>query len=382
MGIRMSFKAHDVVFFFGAGASAPFGIPTMKEFVIDFEKILDENGTEEEKKLYTSIKDALARHLKRDIDLEDIFSVIDGYINFNFERLGVLSIYSLHEEISQKFQKLGAFPSPTYETDRATCQTLREKLQNFVRDRCLIPDDAFGKISRVYQDLFNRFAHEFGGETYKPRSNFYHSRWSMFTTNYDTCLEHFWRQEAIAKLNTGFTVDEARRTWVLDPNVFAREDLLRLFKLHGSISWLTEPDGTTNEEQTVFGRSLVGRRYVGEMMIYPVEQKELYLEPYVSMFKLLNQELKRKPVWVIIGYSFNDPVIREIFLRNSDEEKKIVLVHPFAQEVKYQRLNEIQCKEFHLLNQKFGKHNFREVNHSIIKCFKPNPRYSPQETPA
>jgi len=378
MGIRMSFGAHDVFFFFGAGASAPFGIPTMKQFVTDFEKFLQESGTKDEMILYLDIKESLKNRLKREIDLEDVFTVIDGYINFSFEKLGLLSTYVFSREIEQK----GIFPSPTYEADRATCRTLRKEFQNFVRDKCLIPDDAFDKISRVYQDLFNRFVHEFGGETYKPRDNYYHSKWSMFTTNYDTCLEHYWRQVARAKLNTGFTVDEARRTWVLTPLIFERDDLLRLFKLHGSISWLIEPDGTTTEEQSILGRSLVGRRFVGEMMIYPVEQKELYLEPYISMFKPLNHELERKSIWVIIGYSFNDPVIREVFLRNSDERKRIVLVHPSAQEVKYQRLNEIKCKEFHLLDQKFGEHNFKEVNHSIIKCFKPNPRYSPQETPA
>ena len=41
----MSFNANNVVFFFGAGASAPFGIPTMKQFVVDFEKKLEKEGT-------------------------------------------------------------------------------------------------------------------------------------------------------------------------------------------------------------------------------------------------------------------------------------------------------------------------------------------------
>ena len=34
-------KSSDVVFFFGAGASAPFGIPTMKQFVTDFNLNID-----------------------------------------------------------------------------------------------------------------------------------------------------------------------------------------------------------------------------------------------------------------------------------------------------------------------------------------------------
>ena len=47
--------------------------------------------------------------------------------------------------------------------------------------------------------------------------------------------------------------------------------------------------------------------------MYPIAEKELYLEPYISMLVRLNRELKRKKVWLVIGYSFNDPVIQEIF---------------------------------------------------------------------
>ena len=40
--------------------------------------------------------------------------------------------------------------------DPAVCVTLEEKFKNFVRERCLIPDDMFDRISDVYRDLFNR----------------------------------------------------------------------------------------------------------------------------------------------------------------------------------------------------------------------------------
>lgn len=60
----MPFFAHDIVFFFGAGASAPFGIPTMKQFVSDFERILDESGSEEERKTYNNIRETLEKQLR------------------------------------------------------------------------------------------------------------------------------------------------------------------------------------------------------------------------------------------------------------------------------------------------------------------------------
>lgn len=74
----MTLKADDIVFFFGAGASAPFGIPTMKQFVIDFEKYLDEKSELDERNSYKNIKNILEMKLHRNIDLEDVFTVIEA----------------------------------------------------------------------------------------------------------------------------------------------------------------------------------------------------------------------------------------------------------------------------------------------------------------
>jgi hypothetical protein len=154
--------------------------------------------------------------------------------------------------------------------------------------------------------------------------------------------------------------------------MFTNSDL-RLFKLHGSISWLLEPDGTITEEQILLGRQLVGRQFVGEMMVYPIQQKELYLEPYISMLKQLNFQLKTKPIWIVIGYSFNDPIIQEIFSQNADEKKTMVLLHPEAKDVKEKRLKDVKCEK-RVLNQKFGESDFRSVNYSLIRFLKENPR--------
>jgi len=376
----MSFDALNIVFFFGAGASAPFGIPTMKQMVIDFENELSQTGGSEERKMYDDIKNILQfDFLGESVDLEAIFTVIDGIIEYDIERLGLLSLYASKSH----FGNLLTNAKPSENVIR-TCIGLKTKFQNFVREKCMPPATSSEKISKVYRDFFNRLQAEGGvhmpGVTKEERGHKYCTTWTMFTTNYDTCLEHYWREEARVTLNTGFSFQDSRRVSVLTPDLFSNEGL-KLLKLHGSISWLFEPDGTIIEEQTVLGRQLVFRRFVGEMMIYPVQQKELYLEPYISMFKEFNRELKRKPIWIIVGYSFADPVIREVFIRNSDQSKRIVLIHPDAQKIKEQKLKDIRCKKMSLLNQKFGEEDFTNVNYLLIKQFKENPRYHPSETP-
>ena len=81
------------------------------------------------------------------------------------------------------------------------------------------------------------------------------------------------------------------------------------------------------------------------------------------MFKRLNHELKLKKTWIIIGYSFNDPIIREIFIKNSDKSKQIVFLHPEAQRIVNDKLNDLDNKNLFVLTEKFGLPN-RYVNTS------------------
>jgi hypothetical protein len=354
--IQMPFDASDIVFFFGAGASAPFEIPTMKQMVADFEQELSKKGTKDEIEIYNDIKKVLETILGASVDLEAVFTVIDGIINYDIERLGLLSIYA--SAIS--FAKFLTDVPPSIEI-KTTCTNLRTKFQNFVREKCLIPPHSYGTIRDVYRDFFNRLWVEATSRSSPPcltKGNYkYCQTWTMFTTNYDTCLEYYWREIVRVPLNTGFDFDRARNTMVSTPDMlyeYPRRNEMKLLKLHGSVSWLIEKDGTIIEE-TALGPSLVGRKFIGELMIYPIEQKELYVDPYVSMFVQLNRELKNKSIWVIIGYSFNDPMIREVFIRNSDETKRIVLLHPDAQTVKEQKLVNIKCEEMFLLNQNLEK---------------------------
>ena len=384
-------KTIDVVFFFGAGASAPFGIPTMKQFVPDFEKLLAEEGTKSEQTMYTIIKEGLERRLgKQHVDLEAIFTVIDGIIAYTPEKLGLLSTY------------LSTGLKNVTDDDSHTGKSLKLRFQNFVREKCIIPQESFDKIGMVYHDFFNRFALEFPEGINTNGSYAWHDSWTIFTTNYDTCLEHYWRVKAGVGIDTGFEFDRARNVNTLRSRRFLMGDSgKQLVKLHGSVNWLIEErTGDVVEEEMTSGHSHMGRRYVGEMMIYPVAEKELYLDPYISMLLRLNQDLERKSTWIVVGYSFNDPIVREIFVRRSNPTKHLVLVHPQAATVGAERLGGIRAKTS-LVEKRFGlerdairevsvgqiitsllmDEDFRKVNHQIIHKLKDNPAHSWEKTP-
>lgn len=366
----MSKSASDVVFFFGAGASAPFGIPTMKQFVVDFERFLEENAEKSERDVYADIKNTLEGKLHKPVDLEAIFTVIDGVINYDDpERLGMFSLY-----FTTGFRKKN-FPNII---DVEVCRKLRQKFQAFVKDNCVIPEESFGKLKMVYRDFFNRFAIELGGNIQSRNDSAWISDWTIFTTNYDTCLEYYWSD--VVNVITGFRYDNVRKGAILDPRLFLQEHTpgaIQLLKLHGSIAWVIEEGTGAVIELMEKGKSLWGRKYKGEMMLYPIAEKELYLDPYISMLLRLKRELKKKPTWLVIGYSFNDPVIREIFLSQFNGGKKVILVHPKAREIHNRRLS--RMKKVIPIEKKFGifeEEEYKKVNHQIIHKLKDNPKFA------
>jgi len=369
MGIQSS---NEVVFFFGAGASAPFGIPTMRQLVPLFENELEsfakygsEQGFEtaiELKEMYKEIKETLETKLPKErIDLEAVFTVINGIIDYKPEHLDLMSLYAI-AELREDFAN---------QKQRDICSLLRSQFQDFVKMKCSAPETPFSqtRLGEVYQDFFNKFASELPSPNASVKNGDYcwNSRWTMFTTNYDLCLEHYWYTRACAAIDLAFEDDKSRNVKHMVPSRYLREDIgIQLFKLHGSVNWFIEKEtGEIIEQDVPFGESLLGRQIEGEMMIYPIAEKQLYLDPYLSMLLRLNKELERKRIWVVIGYSFNDPIIQTIFLKKSKLDKHLILVNPNAQKVYDMQLQGFDGKKS-LINKRFGLDDFKQVNDEII----------------
>src|SRR2546428_13833337 len=156
----------------------------------------------------------------------------------------------------------------------------------------------------------------------------------MFTTNYDAILEHYWLDLAQVQLNSGFGYNYVARMEVTNPESF-RSGGLRLFKLHGSITWLLDERWGLTEQRVPPEqmKTYTGRKFRGPGMPYPIEEKELYVEPYETMYLMLNRELAQRQRWIVIGYSFADRIVRDMFERNIRQGTSLVLVHPRPNEI-------------------------------------------------
>lgn len=348
----------SVLWFVGAGASAPFGIPTMQRMVQDFEKDLTGANSPEEAALYREVSDFLHAHLGRQVDLEAIFSVIDSIINWSPDRIGPAALY--HAFVLASVSGGSAQPMgevhvlrPPAEAKVTIAKRLRERFEQFTRSHCEIPTDALRKIEETYDQLFRYVGDRVGGRNYGNRVV---GDWPIFTTNYDPVLEHYWIDFAKVQLNTGFQWNDVAGMKISSPDVF-RNGGLKLFKLHGSITWLNDPEyGLT--EQRVIPRDMkkaTGAPFLGQVMLYPIEEKELYVEPYLTMFQQLNRELASTDKWIVIGYSFADRFIREVFVHNSQKGTRLVLLHPSGKEVA-KRLSGFRGR-LDVLEMRFGEGN-------------------------
>lgn len=121
----------NVLFFFGAGGSAEFGIPPMRKMAEDFKSIINQQNLPEERDAYNEIVKMLNNDMGPDVDIEAVFSVIDGLQEYNIENIGELSIY-----LSNKFFKdtllHKRIPSKTI------LRSLEKDFQRFIRKSCAL----------------------------------------------------------------------------------------------------------------------------------------------------------------------------------------------------------------------------------------------------
>lgn len=326
----------EPLIFVGAGASKAFGLPTMKDMVSLFEKEL-ESGSEAS--AYESIKMSLQSSLGNDVDLESVFTIIDGILTYKNPRdLGLFQEYFMMSTMNPE----AAFSGPKY-PPHDVLSSLRDKFKEFVKKQCTIQTSQHAAITRLYSRLFARLAPYYGGRAVVAKDGDQYRDWSIFTTNYDLCLEYFFSNQNI-QIFSGFKPSYITSRAEMDLDGFVTSNApVKLYKLHGSLSWIRFDDGSIVEyrdtpPQTTFD----GRQAVGEVVLYPIQQKATYLPPYINMFYHLSSALQSNQDWVVIGYSFNDMVIRDMFVSNSAPNKRLILVHPHAGQIHTERLSEMK----------------------------------------
>jgi hypothetical protein len=129
----------------------------------------------------------------------------------------------------------------------------------------------------------------------------------IFTTNYDLCLEHvFWDDQILRdKMSDGFSFDQVDILWSAPE--YKRHPFC-VYKLHGSLNWRTGNNGKTLRinRQDIYDAS-------AHVMLYPGYKGRPENEPYRTMHKIFREKLQACERCLVIGFSFRDEYINNIF---------------------------------------------------------------------
>ncbi|RNJ75692.1 MAG: hypothetical protein EB828_04530 [Nitrosopumilus sp. D6] len=322
--------------FFGAGTSKPFGIPTMQEIMSGFEQDLEKKNS----KLftfYTGIKDILKQETSIKIDIESMLSVITGIAeNKPLNEINPFLLYST-KKISDDSKFMKSSPD-----DIDTAKELKQKLHNYIKNACKLKDsDMSATYKKTY---FPFFKHIPGNSTVHDEdieeNNKLKADWKAYTTNYDNVFEFFWDDHLI--LSDHFQKIGQSKLYGFESNPLPSGGTF--CKLHGSLDWTKKLNQGKIMRKTQSNYSKYGPG--NDVMLFPIQQKDLYLDPWSSLFADLKYGLLEKQYWYAVGYAFNDIIIKDIFEKSimDNKDKKLVIIDPNAYEIKNKFDKSIQDK--------------------------------------
>ena len=299
----MNFKENDIIFLFGAGASADAGVPVSRKMVDDIEKFIKE---EEEWKRYRD----LYNYLKGSILYGDgIRGIFGEDVNYNIERL----VNVLHElekkEEHPIFPFIGQWNTKIIELatyDFKEIKNFRKLIIKQLKEWITIDNYAKALYFKKLSDFKNEY-------TYPLK---------IFTLNYDLCIEEALDDITIER---GFN-DE--RLWdykkFIDDRERTEEVDMFLYKMHGSIDWeRKEETGEVTYSDEI-------SRIKSPDLIFGTDYKLQYIDPYLFFAYEFRKYTLNAKLIVVIGYGFGDEHINGILGQalKKDNNKKILCIGP------------------------------------------------------
>jgi len=280
--------ASKIGFFFGAGTSCAFGLPTIGQLTDEVKKELDSAQLKDFQRAEASIVDLTG---KCNITIEDelnylreIHELTKGRDDYEFKGLSGKQAIILDESICS-----GVYKCIKNRTELADISELRR---------------FFAWIEAANRDFIKE----------------------IYTTNYDMLLEMAMEANRIPYID-GFAGSYEPFFSPESIESFPNENdstsqWIRLWKIHGSLQWTKKQDAVSKEERIV--RFSLTDAPSNRLMIYPSREKYTLSrkEPYIAYFDRFKNYLNHgELVFIVSGYSFGDEHINEIIynaLRNNN----------------------------------------------------------------
>ena len=420
--------SNKINFFIGSGASSAFGYPSMTQITKDFRVSIDSGASPEpgfvsvakmledsEKAVgkvapsmmqtnnyqglpnsdqntrlsrkYNEIYNTMNSVWPNKVDIESIMSVVVGLKEQEniYENIGDFGLYKLQRNRNLQ-NNSSVFGNGSVE-DIEDLKLLEERYKSFIREKMLLDPTRIGLINKIYDNFFGALCSAIEqngvGENIKPYSetkSTMHHKFNIFTTNYDTAIEKYFKDKLKYDVDTGAIGTDS----VIDmerffQTVFCKpyDKHLNLIKLHGSINWVRDSNNILIQKG--YNANIENIRQENELdtikdevIIYPLSQKHLYLTPFIQLFNYFEKELRSldNKVWIVIGYSFRDIIVKQMFENSIDTIKGIILVDPNSEKIK-SSFDERTRDKITEIKSEFGSTlNYEKVNREIANKLK------------
>jgi hypothetical protein len=367
--------------FLGAGASKPFGIPTMFDFARIFDKEFGDS------KIYTELSSAF----DGTFDLETVMTVLEDLSKSKEDLLETISPQTARFLLKERGINVDHPVDSDSRKRTLESSELLGRIKSIIRTECNKAVDKQSTIIKVYDDFFSFLnnSNESAGKTGNPlwsTTNYgsgqdpriLPSDLKIFTTNYDQCVETYLNQKQIEYCR-GIVPRFGENVFDVDSydSLSEQNKPCKIYKLHGSVD-LFEKEGKIRKlDAPRTDDRFVIKEYGKESMRFPIEfggYRQIIESPYLDLFRRLRDAAKEKKWWTIIGFSFRDRTVCSILndvlrLKLKRERPTILFLNPHTEPVLnrlkewgYEALHDTICSA----QVEFGSEHFAAQLHKIL----------------
>ncbi|PKP29953.1 MAG: SIR2 family protein [Bacteroidetes bacterium HGW-Bacteroidetes-17] len=298
----------NIGFFFGAGTSCALNIPNVEQLTSGIESKLTGDHLANFKLVKTDLETIITA---RKVNIEDILNQIRR-------------IRELTGETTKEYQ--GVSGTKAKLLDKEICTIIYD----IIAEKEKVADIEKTKKFFAWLSLLNR---DFSKE--------------IFTTNYDLIIEKSLEASQIPYFD-GFVGSYEPFFWQESIDQFvSKNDLtqnwIRLWKIHGSLSWFWKENPTTKAQQIIrVGKIENIKDEENELVIYPSKEKydSSKKQPFIAYFdRLKNYLLSGELLFVFTGYSFSDQHINEIIFNCLRQNNRLTALVFFFQDSEVENLH-------------------------------------------
>jgi hypothetical protein len=315
----------DITLLLGAGASADFDIPVMKQITEEFYREFPDFNEYLDNMIGDLSKTGFPLHV------ENYLSYARGQLN------PINTILKCSPFISYFVSKIDDENRGYNKNAGNIIYKIEEYISYRYNLNAIYVESAIERYGLLFNILKNKYSE--GVDDWDV---------DIFTTNYDNVIEYYATETGVDTC-IGYNI-ASDYTMTYNPRLFNARKCIKLHKLHGSVTYGLSQNIENGNIMTVYsldGFNIgdeypAGHKVIERVMINGWE-KDPSIEPFFDHLNHLKNSLSVKNNVLVIGFSFQDPPILNVFkdvLKTKGAEFKVYIMGKSSEVIKEELFND------------------------------------------